>query len=59
MTYSVDFNIYSNPFTIGFECPHCGSVVKIKWDQLGVHDYFGAVECPECGEWVLLDNQMQ
>ena len=60
MVYKTDFHINVRPYSIDFECPYCNSTAEIKWSDLDVPDYWGddwgAYECPECGEWVLLGD---
>lgn len=58
MVDRTDFHINVRPYSIDFECPHCKSNVEVFWRNVDVPDYWGdhwgAVECPECGEYVLL-----
>lgn len=56
----IDFHINVRPYSIDFECPHCKYTAEIRWTDLCVPDYWGddwgAVECPECGEYVVLGD---
>lgn len=56
----VDFHVNFRPYSIDFRCPYCMSHAEILWEDLDVPAYWseewGAYECPDCGEWVLLGD---
>ena len=56
----VDFHINVRPYSIDFYCPYCQSHIEVLWNDVDEPDYWGepwgVVECPECGEYVLLGD---
>jgi len=51
------YTINSTPYSVVFDCPHCGERVEIKVNKLDFEVFDGGIaECPECHKEVNLDE---